>query len=68
LALHGEGLSQIKPIAESFDISEHHRIKVVHNHWCVELQFQDWKNHGGNENESWRISSPLRRETKDLAL
>jgi Rrf2 family nitric oxide-sensitive transcriptional repressor len=31
LALHGEGLSQIKPIAESFGISEHHLIKVVQN-------------------------------------
>lgn len=31
LALQGEGLSQIKPIAESFDISEHHLIKVVQN-------------------------------------
>jgi len=31
LALRSEGLSQIKTIAESFEVSEHHLIKVVQN-------------------------------------
>lgn len=72
LALQTEGLSQIKTIAESFAISEHHLIKVVQN--LVKLGYvESYRGRGGGirlavEPASVNLGQVFRRTEPNLKL